>query len=79
MDLQDGETVKAPTDLFDWTITLKFLWNKGTIRTLVCESDTVQDLIERVSEFTRIPDLGHAGLALLKPELFADMIRQLPD
>ena len=31
------------------------------------------------TEFTQVPDLGHAGLALLKPELFADMIRRLPD
>jgi len=29
------------------------------------------------TEFTVIPDLGHGGLALLKPELFADMIRGL--
>lgn len=63
--------MKAPTDLFDWTITLKFLWNKGTIRTLVCESDTVQDLIERVSEFTRIPEdelMMAVGKYILEPD-----------
>lgn len=29
------------------------------------------------TEFVRVPELGHAGLVLLKPELFADMITKL--
>ncbi len=29
------------------------------------------------TEFVRLPQLGHAGLVLLKPELFADMIMKL--
>jgi len=29
------------------------------------------------TEFTRLPKLGHAGLVLLKPELFAGMIKEL--
>lgn len=63
--------MKVPTDLFDWPITLKLLWNKSSMRTLVSESDTVQDLIERVSEFTRIPEdelMMTVGKYALSPE-----------
>ncbi len=29
------------------------------------------------ADFTKLPQLGHAGLVLLKPELFADMVKKL--
>ena len=30
------------------------------------------------TEFVKLPQLGHAGLVLLKPELFFEMIEKLP-
>ena len=29
------------------------------------------------TEFTKLPDLGHGGLVLLKPEVFSEMICKL--
>ena len=63
--------MKVPKDLFEWPITLRFLWNNGSIRTLVSESDTVRDLIESVSEYTRIPEdelIMTVGKYLLDPD-----------
>ncbi len=47
--------MKCPDDLFEWPITLRFRWNGNKIRTLVSNTDTVADLIDSISEYTRIP------------------------
>lgn len=46
------------------------------------EKERKQDIAYMKSRFPRtefeiLPDLGHGGLVLLKPELFAEMIRGL--
>lgn len=67
---------KVPTPLPKIDTKLHYWYTKGEEKERKQDINYIKQKFPQ-TEFTVLPDLGHAGLVLLKPELFAEMIGTL--